>query len=220
MKNPEKLLNELGFTDGKIDYDTLAGWAALIADIKYGNFGERLRQAVVDNKDIATLDKTLDAPGVVKTGGEKPILQGDEWDQLGAAFEKKRLETKKTSIQLADHLFSKYARILRADKDGQVVCVCCGKSGHWREFDPAHFVGRSCMALRWDTDNVWPCHRVCHDSPDHLDRYEITLIKTQGEAFVDDLRQRGKRYCKAPNDEEIKEIIAELTYKLTEYANQ
>src|SRR6476660_488649 len=27
MKQPEKLLNELGFSKGKIDYDTLAGWA-------------------------------------------------------------------------------------------------------------------------------------------------------------------------------------------------
>jgi hypothetical protein len=95
MKNPEAFLGELGFSAGKIDYDTLAGWAALIADIKYGTFGERLRQALVDNKDIKTLEATLDAPGIVKTGGEKPILQGDEWDQIGDAFEKKRIESKK-----------------------------------------------------------------------------------------------------------------------------
>ena len=96
MKNPEAFLGELGFTAGKIDYDTLAGWAALIADIKYGTFGERLRQALVDNKDIRTLENTLDAPGIVKTGGgDKPILQGDEWDQVGEAFEKKRMESKK-----------------------------------------------------------------------------------------------------------------------------
>lgn len=95
MKNPESFLKELGFTKESIDYDTLAGWAALIADIKYGTFGERLRQALIDNKDIKTLENTLDAPGIVKTGGEKPILQGDEWDQLGDAFEKKRMESKK-----------------------------------------------------------------------------------------------------------------------------
>jgi len=96
MRSPDKFLNELGFSDGKVDYDTLAGWVALIADIKYGNFGERLRQALVDNKDINTLEKTLDAPGIGKTPGEKsPILEGDEWDQVGAAFEKKRLESKK-----------------------------------------------------------------------------------------------------------------------------
>jgi len=95
MKQPEKLLNELGFSKGKIDYDTLAGWAALIADIKYGTFGERFRQALLDNKDISTLEKTLDAPGIVKTGDAKPILQGDDWDAIGDAFEKKRLESRK-----------------------------------------------------------------------------------------------------------------------------
>ena len=35
MKNPDKFLNELGFTNGKVDYDTLMGWATLISDIKY-----------------------------------------------------------------------------------------------------------------------------------------------------------------------------------------
>jgi hypothetical protein len=95
MRNPETLLSELGFNKDSINYDTLAGWAALIADIKYGTFGERFRQALLDNKDIKTLESTLDAPGITKTGGEKPILQGDEWDQIGDAFEKKRLEAKK-----------------------------------------------------------------------------------------------------------------------------
>ena len=95
MKTPELFLNELGFTPGKIDYDVLAGWTALLADIKYGTFGERVRQAILDNKDIKTLEGTLDAPGIVKTGGEKSPIQGDEWAAVADAFEKKRLESKK-----------------------------------------------------------------------------------------------------------------------------
>jgi len=95
MRDPDKFLQELGFTKDKIDYHTLAGWATLIADIKYGTFGERFRQALIDSKDIQTLEQTLDAPGVTKTGGDKPIIAGDEWDQVGAAFEKKRMESKK-----------------------------------------------------------------------------------------------------------------------------
>lgn len=94
MRNPEKLLNELGFSKNKIDYDTLAGWATLIADIKYGTFGERFRQALIDNKDINTLERTLDAPGI-KNGSGKASIQADEWEAVGAAFEKKRMETKK-----------------------------------------------------------------------------------------------------------------------------
>lgn len=95
MKNPETFLNELGFYRGKINYDELAGWATLLADIKYGTFGERVRQAILDNKDIKTLESTLDAPGIVKTGGEKSPIQGDEWGAVAEAFEKKRLESKK-----------------------------------------------------------------------------------------------------------------------------
>lgn len=95
MRNPDKFLNELGFSEGKIDYDTLAGWVALISDIKYGTFGERVRQAILDSKDIKTLETTLDAPGIGKTPGVNPDLSGDEWDQVANAFEKKRLESKK-----------------------------------------------------------------------------------------------------------------------------
>jgi hypothetical protein len=95
MKHPEKFLNELGFVEGKIDYDTMIGWAALIADVKYGNFGTRLRQALVDNKDIKTLESTLDAPGIVKTGAEKNILQTDEWEQVGNKFEEMRKARKR-----------------------------------------------------------------------------------------------------------------------------
>jgi hypothetical protein len=87
-------LNELGFSDGKVDYNTLAGWVTLIADIKHGNFGERLRQALLDNKDIGTLESTLDAPGI-KGASEKPKIDGDDWSKIGEAFEKKRLESKK-----------------------------------------------------------------------------------------------------------------------------
>jgi hypothetical protein len=123
-------------------------------------------------------------------------------------------------IQVADNLFSKLARISRADKNGKVDCICCGRSFHWAAVDPAHFIGRACMALRWHIDNVWPCCRACHELPNHLDRYETTLIKTRGKAFVDDLVIRGKEYQKAPNEGEIKEIIQELTYKLSFYGDQ
>lgn len=123
-------------------------------------------------------------------------------------------------VQRADSLFSKFARVSRADATGQVACICCGDTGHWSTYDPAHFVGRSCMALRWHLDNVWPCCRTCHESKRHLDSYKASLIKARGEAFVESLISRGKAYQKAPNDAEVEEIIKELTYKLSEYGNQ
>ena len=76
------------------------------------------------------------------------------------------------------------------------------------------------MALRWELDNVWPCCRACHEASTYLDKYEATLLKTKGVEFVDGLRYRGRQYCKAPSEEEVKTIIEELTYKLTEYGNK
>jgi len=75
------------------------------------------------------------------------------------------------------------------------------------------------MVLRWQLSNVWPCHRTCHDAANHLDKYEATLIKTQGQEFVDDLKTRGYQYHKDPSEEEITEIIEDLTLKLKEYGN-
>jgi hypothetical protein len=76
------------------------------------------------------------------------------------------------------------------------------------------------MALRWDLINVWPCHRVCHDSPDHLANYRAALIKKNGEAFVDELIARSKRFERAPTEIEVLEIIEQLTYKLSQYGDQ
>jgi Bacteriophage Lambda NinG protein len=122
-------------------------------------------------------------------------------------------------IGLADKLFSKYARISRSDEKGSVLCICCGGSDHWSVMDAAHFIGRANMAFRYSIENVYPCHRDCHSAPDHMDKYKASLIKKNGEAFVDDLIFRSKQYNKAPDELELLEIIDDLTVKLNAYAN-
>lgn len=123
-------------------------------------------------------------------------------------------------IEIADTLFSRLARISRADSTGAVVCICCGKPSHWATMDCAHFVGRSCTALRWDLSNGWPCHRVCHSDPNHQVNYETALIKAQGEAFVEELKFKGKQFGRAPGQGELEALIESLIIKLRQYANQ
>lgn len=84
--------------------------------------------------------------------------------------------------------------------------------------DPAHYVGRACTSLRWKLDNVWPCHRNCHEKPDHLDKYRVGLIKIKGVAFVESLEFEGKKYCKAPNEQETDIILTSLRSELAKFS--
>lgn len=118
-------------------------------------------------------------------------------------------------IQQADSAFSKLARLSRADKAGQVECICCGRPFHWTYTDCGHFVVRGNMALRYDLDNCWPVCRACHSKPTHTTEYENALVKKKGQEFVDRLRQRGHQYFRAQNDQEMEALVQELTYKLS-----
>lgn len=123
-------------------------------------------------------------------------------------------------IHLADNLFSRYARISRADDSGGVDCVCCGHSFHWGAVDCAHFVIRGHLHLRWDINNAWPCCRDCHEKGDHLARYKAGLVAKFGEGFVEELIRRGKEFHRAPTREDLTHIIEVLSNKLEEYADK
>lgn len=120
-------------------------------------------------------------------------------------------------IKTIDRLFSLLSRISRADKDGYAYCICCSGKDHWANFDPAHYVGRSCFRLRWDLRNVWPCHRNCHEKEDHLTLYRASLIKVQGLQFVEELEFWGKEFCKQPNDKELAELRDHLERELQRF---
>ncbi len=54
-------------------------------------------------------------------------------------------------VKELDEIVSKYVRLSAADKDGICQCYTCPTKEHYSRVDAGHFVGRSCMWLRWDT---------------------------------------------------------------------
>jgi hypothetical protein len=120
-------------------------------------------------------------------------------------------------FEYADKLFSKLARISRADKSGSVDCFICGSPFHWSFTDCAHFIIRRNFSLRYCLDNCWPVCRICHQRQEHNAEYESALLKKKGAAFVESLRQRGNQYFRTPNDKEMAEIIEEITQELNQF---
>jgi hypothetical protein len=55
-----------------------------------------------------------------------------------------------------DKAFSDLVRMTFADDDGNVKCVTCNKTGHWKTFDNGHFVHRDRFNTRWLLDNCRP----------------------------------------------------------------
>jgi hypothetical protein len=88
MRSPDLFLKEIGFADGAIDYDKLAGAVTLFASLTSGELGERLQKYVIDSKDISTLEGGINAPGIKRSNGSAP--SGDIWDQVAQAAVKAR----------------------------------------------------------------------------------------------------------------------------------
>jgi len=43
----------------------------------------------------------------------------------------------------ADKVFSRYIRRKYADKNGNVSCITCGVTKHWKEMDCGHYISRN-----------------------------------------------------------------------------
>lgn len=95
----------------------------------------------------------------------------------------KRRNTKKTDrrywIDQLDKVFSIYIR-LRDSREFHYKafrCISCGDVKPFEQMDCGHFVGRTCMALRWDERN---CHGECkfcnRMNSSHLLYYRKNLI--------------------------------------------
>ena len=68
---------------------------------------------------------------------------------------KKKL-TRSKLVKKLDNIFSQYIRLSASDKDGNCVCVTCGKVAHWKNggMQAGHFQSRRHYATRWEEDNV------------------------------------------------------------------
>lgn len=100
-----------------------------------------------------------------------------------------------TLIDKADKLASQYIRQKFADFLGNVICISCGKSLHWKEAHCAHFIERGKKATRWLEENLKPaccgCNRYRKEF--HMREYTIAMTDIHGRGFVDKLREMARQ---------------------------
>ena len=65
--------------------------------------------------------------------------------------------TRSKIVKKLDNIFSQYIRLSNS-KNGNCICVTCGKEGHWKNggIQAGHFQSRKHYATRWDERNVKP----------------------------------------------------------------
>lgn len=92
-------------------------------------------------------------------------------------------------IQLLDVAFSRYIRTRHMFDGGYVKCYTCRTVKYWQAMEAGHFVGRTCLALRWDEENVRPQCPHCNHGGGMLDEFrEALLAEGVDVARLDSLR--------------------------------
>lgn len=66
-------------------------------------------------------------------------------------------------IEEADILFSRYVRMVNADKEGLVACYTCGDIKHYKEQQCGHYISRGCLYLRHDLRNARVQCKACNE---------------------------------------------------------
>lgn len=108
-------------------------------------------------------------------------------------------------------LMSEWIRRRWSDKDGNVVCITCGKKIHWKKAHASHYKhGR----LDFDEININPscskCNVFLHGN---LGNYTIFLVEKYGLDVVNDLCRRANVVHKYSR-QELEDIIKDLKEKI------
>ena len=119
----------------------------------------------------------------------------------------------KTLTQLtneADDLFSKVIRLKYADENGNVWCVTCGNSYHWKEIQNGHFISRDKFNTRYDLRNCHPQCGTCNSAHnDNRDSYRIFMLRTYPGGTITELLALSFKFVSSLD----KRIILEKTIK-------
>lgn len=74
-------------------------------------------------------------------------------------IKKPKSKTRSWEVKNLDCWFSRYIRILHANKQGMVQCITSGVWLHWTKIQNWHFLSRSVYKYRWSEMN---CHPQCY----------------------------------------------------------
>lgn len=123
---------------------------------------------------------------------------------------------KNTSKTKLDRIFSEYIRRRDADKNGNIICISCGKIIDWKQSDCGHYINRRHNALRYDEKNCNAQCRSCNRFDEgNIQGYRKGLIKKYGIKEVESLEIRKHNHCKL-GEFEIKILTQEYKKKLKE----
>ena len=90
---------------------------------------------------------------------------------------------------LADRVFSQYIRLKYSDREGNCVCVTCGKKMYWKDAQNWHYRSRACLKYRFNERN---CHPQCYNCNINLSgnyrNYYKYIVSQYWEQVEDELR--------------------------------
>ena len=127
------------------------------------------------------------------------------------------MRSKKQKLKVkAWALYSEWIRRRDADKQGNVACVTCGKTAHWKGegMQAGHFISGRTLSLLFDPRN---CHTQCYGcnvgrNGSYVE-YFIYMEKRYGRKVIDELRylkHQARKYGIA--DYEL--LIIEMQHEL------
>jgi hypothetical protein len=116
-------------------------------------------------------------------------------------------------IQDLDYVVSRYVRISAADKEGVVQCYTCPAKFHWTLIHCGHFINRTHLSTRFDTNNL-RCQCISCNSfnKGNIEVYAANLEK-DNPGVVEYLQEQAKVVYK-PTQFELKELLISFRAKL------
>lgn len=114
----------------------------------------------------------------------------------------------------ADAIFSQYIRLKYVDKDGKVKCFTCDIVKHWTMMQAGHYIGRAHLYLRWDERNLRPQESNCNEFL-HGNMAVFTQRLDAECKGITDILKSDMRLVHKPTRDEIRQVIAEFSPKVT-----
>lgn len=129
---------------------------------------------------------------------------------------KRKPKTISKLVEEAARLMQLYVRIKSADSDGYTKCVTCGKSGHYKEMQGGHFIGRKWLATKLMEENIHVQCPCCNGPlQGNMIQYTLFMTDTYGREFIEEL-QRLKHKSRKYYKPEVEEIKKDLRSKISE----
>ena len=116
--------------------------------------------------------------------------------------------------------FSKFIRLRDADWRGNVKCISCSITKHWKEMDAGHYIAvGACSGLKYNENNVHAQCTSCNrfKSGNQIN-YRLSLVRKLGEKTVKNLESIYERKIPSKKLEQFE--INELNKKYKEKANK